>query len=113
MSCMSWEGFLQTEREQLRQRREGKLRRAFGIPLARETAEQLDRMGERDRARAEQGLVPVMDEGGTITHKHLDELTSLDMELRTIAEWKTVEWFRERVECATKGASAPPVPLSI
>jgi hypothetical protein len=49
MGYMGWEGFMRTEREQLRQRREGKLRRALGFSLAGETAEQLDRIGERDR----------------------------------------------------------------
>jgi hypothetical protein len=43
---------MRTAREQLWQRREGKLRKALGVPLAGETAEQLDRIGERDRLRA-------------------------------------------------------------
>ena len=51
-----------------------------------------------------------MDEGGTITHEHLDDLTRLDMGSRTAAERVSVEWLRERVECAKKGASASPVP---
>jgi hypothetical protein len=42
MGCMSWEGFMQTERGQLRERREGKLRRALGVPLLGKTTEQLD-----------------------------------------------------------------------
>jgi hypothetical protein len=110
MGRMGWEGFMRIEREQLRQRREGKLRRALGVPLAGETAEQLDRIGERDRARADQGLVPIMDKGGTITHEHIDDLTMLDMRFRTAAERVTVEWLKERVERSRKGKGAPPIP---
>ena len=110
MGHMDWEGFLQTERRALTERREGHLRRALGVPLVGETAEQLDRIGERDRARAERGLVPIVDEDGAITHKHIDDLSRLDMRSRTAAEWVTVEWLQERVECARKGTSAPPVP---
>jgi hypothetical protein len=67
---------MRTEREQLWQRREGKLRKALGVPLAGESAEQLDRIGERDRLRAAQGLVPIVGKGGRITYKHVDDLTN-------------------------------------
>jgi len=67
MERVGWEGFMQTERNQLRMRRAGKLRRALGVPLAGETVEQLDRIGERDRLRAEQGLVPIMGGDGKIS----------------------------------------------
>jgi hypothetical protein len=110
MGRMGWEGFMQTERMELTQRCEGHLRRALGFPLAGETAEQLDRIGERDRARAERGLVAIVDEDGAITHKHIEDLSRLDMGSRTAAERVTVKWLKERVECAKKGASAPPVP---
>ena len=45
------------ERRQLTERREGKYRRALGMPD--ESVEELDRLGEEDRMRAEQGLVGV------------------------------------------------------
>jgi hypothetical protein len=51
---MGWEGFLQMERRQLRERREGKLRRALGRPLPDESSEQLDRIGALDQRRAEE-----------------------------------------------------------
>jgi hypothetical protein len=86
------------------------MRRALGIPQAGETTEQLDRIGERDRAKAERGLVPIMGWGDVITYEHLDELSRLNMKSRTTAEWVTVKWLRERLECAKKRASAPPVP---
>lgn len=101
---------MRTEREQLRQRREGKLRRALGVPLAGETAERLDRIGEQDRRRAEQGLVTLLDAGGRIYHKHVDELNRPDMNARTAAERITLDWLKERVERRKLGAEAPPVP---
>ena len=72
------EGFVQTELKQLRQRREGMFRRALGVALGDETTEQLDRKGELDRTRAERGLVSIMDQDGTIAHKHLEDPTTLD-----------------------------------
>jgi hypothetical protein len=107
---MGWEGFMRTERTQLAQRRGGHLRKALGIPLAGETTEQLDRIGERDRAMAERGLVPIMGRDDVITHKHIDDLSRLDMQSRTAAERVTAKWLRERVECARKRESAPPIP---
>ena len=110
MGRMGWEGFLQTERRELARRREGHLRRALGFPLAGETAEQLDRKGERNRAKAERGLVTIADENGAITHKHIDDLSRLDMQSRTAAEWVTAKWLQERLECARKRESAPQYP---
>ena len=49
--------FMQLERRQLRERREGMFRRALGMPD--ESVGELDRLGEEDRMRAEQGLVGV------------------------------------------------------
>jgi hypothetical protein len=110
---MGWEGFMQTERSQLRQRREGKLRTALGVPLPGETVEQLDLLGEWDRVRAEYGLVPIMGEGGKLYYKHIDDLTTLDMRSRVAAEWATVEWLKERVVRSWKGSDAPPIPTHL
>jgi hypothetical protein len=101
---------MRTEREQLRERREGKLRRALGRPLAGETKEQLDRLGERDRRRAEQGLVAVVGRGGAIYYEHIDDLGTLDMRFRTAAERGVVGWLKERVQSRKLGAQAPPIP---
>jgi hypothetical protein len=51
------EDFMQLERRRLRERREGKLRRALGMPDV--SVVELDRLGEEDRMKAEQGLVVV------------------------------------------------------
>ena len=45
----AWEDFMRMERRQLRGGREGKLRRALGVPLEGESVEQLDQLGEEDR----------------------------------------------------------------
>ena|SRR5215203_413712 len=110
---MGWEEFDQLERQQLRERREGTLRRALGGPLPGESVEQLDRIGEWDRRRAEQGLVAVMDRGGTFSHKHIDDLGRLDMTSRTAAERVVVDWLKERVERKKLGAEAPPIPAHL
>src|SRR5215204_31452 len=94
---MGWAGFMQTERSQLRERRQGKLRRALGVPLPGESVEQLDRIGERDRRRAEEGLVAVMNRDGTFSHKHIDDLGRLDMTSRIAAEMEEVDWLKEGV----------------
>ena len=57
------EDFMRMERRQLRERREGRLCRALGMPD--ESVVEQDRLGEEDRMRAGQGLVAVM--GGMAT----------------------------------------------
>ena len=75
-----------------------------------EPEEQLHRIAERDRRRAELGLAPVVDRGGTISHKHVEDLGRLDTNARTAAERLTVDWLKERVESRKQGKEAPPVP---
>ena len=106
---MSWEGFMELERKQLRQRCEGKLRGTFGTPLQGETVEQLDRIGERDRLRAEQGLVSIKGEGGRISYRHIADLSSLDMRFRIAAERVRVGWLRERKERGRRREESPPI----
>jgi hypothetical protein len=105
---MSWEGFMQMKRRRLGERREGKLRIALGPPLPGESSEQLDRIGERDRRRAEEGLMALVGEGGKISYKHIDDSVRQDMYFVTAAE--QVEWFKERLERRRKGAGPPPIP---
>lgn len=89
---MGWDGFMEMERTKLRERSEGKLRRALGIPLPGEAKEQLDRIGADDRRRAQQGLVS-MKEGGTISYKHIDDIGPLDMHFIIAAERVEVGWL--------------------
>jgi hypothetical protein len=62
---MGWEEYMCMKREQHWECREGKLRRALGIPLPGESSEQFDRIGEQDRVRAERSLVALEGEDGT------------------------------------------------
>jgi hypothetical protein len=110
MERMGWEGFMQLERRQLRERREGSLRRSLGDPLAGETVEQLDRIGEADVLRAEQGLVALMVEDGTISYKPLADLLRQEMPLRTAAEGVQVGWLKERVKRGREGQDSPSIP---
>ena len=86
---------------------------ALGRPLPGETVEQLERIGELDRRRAEQGLVAIVDWGGRISYKHVDDLGRLDMNARTAAERLTVDWLKERVESRKQGTEAPPIPTHL
>jgi|SRR5215218_7090629 len=107
---MGWEELMQMERRQIRERREGKLRRALGVALPGESVEGLDLLGEQDQLGAEQGLVPIMGEGGRIHYKHIDNLTTLDRDFRIAAERVEVAWLKERVERRKQGVEAPPIP---
>ncbi len=66
---------MQMERRRLGRRREGSLRKALGAALPDESVEELERIGEEDQLRAEQGLAPVMGQGGRIFYKHIDDLS--------------------------------------
>lgn len=79
---MAWEDFIALE--QTRLKREGLLRRALGLPS--ESLEELDCLGEEDRTRAEQGLVPLMGEDGEIFYKHIDDLSRKEVRARIAAE---------------------------
>ena len=107
---MGWQEFMGLECRQLEERREGKLRRALGDPLADETKEQLERIGEGDRIRACQGFVAVVREDGRAFYRYIDALERDDMEDRQAAEWLEVGWQKQRAERRRKGAGAPPVP---
>jgi hypothetical protein len=110
---MGWHGFMEMERTKLRERSEGKLRRALGRPLPGESKEQLDQIGEQDIIRAEQGLVSIKGEGGRISYKHIDDLSPLDMPFVTAAERVEVGWLKERLERKKLGAEAPSTPTHL
>jgi len=110
---MSWEGFMQMERRQLRERCEGKLRSALGVALPGESVKELDRLGEEDQLRAEQGLVSVVGKGGRISYKLLDALSTHDMYFRIAAERVEVGWLKERVERSKRGAPSPALPYHL
>jgi len=79
----------------------------LGVVLPGESAEELDRLGEEDRIRAEQGLVAVMRKNGEIFYKYIDDLSRRDMFARIAAERVEVAWLKERVARSKKRANFP------
>ena len=104
---------MQMERRQLRERRQGKLRRALGVVLPGESVEELDRLGEQDRLRAEQGLVAVMGKDGEIFYKYIDDLSTHDLLFRSAAERVEVAWLKERLARSKSGADSPTIPYHL
>jgi hypothetical protein len=104
---MGWDEFMQMERQQLQERRDGKLRRALGVAVSGESVEEVDRMGEEDRRRAEAGFLAVMGPDGKIFYKHIDDLNIYDMRARVAAEEVQVAFLKERIE-RNKRESPPP-----
>ena len=107
---MGWPQFMRLEHRRLEERREGKLRRALGEPLADETKAQLERIGEADRLRACQGLVAVVREDGRASYRYIDALERDDMEDRLAAQWLEEGWLKQRAKRRMNGAGALPVP---
>ena len=104
---------MQTERRRLWERRQAKLRKALGVVLACESAEELDRIGEVDQLRAERGLVPVIGQGSKIFYKHIDDLSRVDIHFRTAPERVEVAWLKARVERRKMGAAPPIIPYHL
>ena len=69
---MGWQEFMVMERRLLDERRQGKLREALGVPLAGETQEQLERIGERDRLMARHGLVALVGADGRTSYRYIN-----------------------------------------
>lgn len=92
----AWARFMEAERHELENRRNGHLRKLLGGPLPGESPEELDRLASEDEARAEEGLVELRSPDGEITYKHIDELIPDDRTARVAAEGARVEWFAER-----------------
>jgi len=107
---MVWQEFMRLERRQLNERRQGKFRRALGDPLADETLEQLEGIGEGDRLRACQGLVAVVRKDGRAFYRYIEALERDDMEDRLAAEWLEVGWLKQRAKRRRKSVGAPPIP---
>lgn len=91
----SWRRFLEAERRELRARREGKLARLLMIALPDESKDELERLVEEDRRRAEEGLVELK-RGDEVFYKHIDELAAEDVPSRMEAEAARAAWLTER-----------------
>ena len=93
-----WDIFLSGERKTLVERANGRLGYALRTTLPGESREELDRLIEDDRRLAQTGLVSLVAEDGTVSHKHVDELTPEDMPARQRAEVARLDWLMERTD---------------
>ena len=93
-----WEIFMSGERKTLVERANGRLGYALRSTLPGESREELDRLIEEDRRLAQAGLVSLVAEDGTVSHKHVDELTPEDMPARQRAEVVRLDWLMERTD---------------
>jgi hypothetical protein len=93
-----WEVFMSGERKTLDERANGRLGYALRTTLPGESREELDRLIEEDRRLAQTGLVSLVAEDGTVSHKHVDELTPEDMPARQRAEVARLDWLMERTD---------------
>jgi hypothetical protein len=93
-----WEIFMSGERKTLVERAHGRLGYALRTTLPGESREELDRLIEDDRHLAQTGLVSLVAEDGTVSHKHVDELTPEDMPARQRAEVARLDWLMERTD---------------
>jgi hypothetical protein len=93
----AWEHYMEAERKDLEDRRNGLLRRLLDGPLAGESPEELEKLASEDEARAEEGLVELLSpEDGGVSYKHIDTLSPEDRSGRIAAEGARVEWITER-----------------
>ena len=67
----AWERYMEAERRELENRRNGLLRRMLGVPLPGESPEELERLASEDEARAEEGLVELNSPNSEVYYKQL------------------------------------------
>jgi hypothetical protein len=91
-----WEQYMEVERRELEQRRNGQLGRALGRALPGESQEELKRIAEDDRLKAEEGLVELRS-GDEVWYKHIDEITRDDRPARIESENARAAWIQERL----------------
>ena len=91
-----WEQYMEVERRELEQRRNGQLGRALGRALPGESQEELNRIAEEDQRRAERGLVELRS-GDEIWFKHIDKITRDDRPARIESENARATWIQNRL----------------
>jgi hypothetical protein len=91
-----WEQYMEVERRELEQRRTGQLGRALGLALPGELQEELLRIAEEDKRKAERGLVELRS-GDEVWYKHIDKLTRDDRPARIESENARAAWIQERL----------------
>ncbi len=92
-----WEQYMEVERRELEQRRNGQLGRA----LPGESLDELQRIAEEDQRKAERGLVELRS-GDEVWYKHIDEITRDDRPARIESENARAAW--SRTACAASPA---------
>jgi hypothetical protein len=88
--------YMEVERRELEQRRNGQLSRAIGRALPGESHEELERIAEEDQRKAERGLVELRS-GDEVWYKHIDEITRDDRQARIESENARAAWIQERL----------------
>ena len=91
-----WAQYMEVERRELEQRRNGQLGRALGLALPGESQEELQRIAEDDQRKAERGLVELRS-GDEVWYKHIDEITRDDRPARIESENSRAAWIQERL----------------
>jgi lauroyl/myristoyl acyltransferase len=91
-----WEQYMEVERRELEQRRNGQLGRALGRALPGESQEELNRIAEEDQRKAERGLVELRS-GDEIWFKHIDKITRDDRPARIESENVRAAWIQDRL----------------
>jgi hypothetical protein len=91
-----WEQYMEVERRELEQRRNGQLGRALGQALPGESQGELDRIAEEDQRKAERGLVELRS-GDEVWYKHIDEITRDDRPARIESENARAAWIQNRL----------------
>jgi hypothetical protein len=91
-----WKQYMEVERRELEQRRQGQLGRALGSALPSESPEELQRIAEEDQRKAERGLVELRS-GNEVWFKHIDEITRDDRPARIESENARAAWIQDRL----------------
>jgi hypothetical protein len=92
----AWERYLEAEKRELELRQKGHLARILDGPLPDESPEELARLAEEDRRKAQEGLVELKSENGEIIYKPFDDLTPQNRTARIRAEGERVAWILKR-----------------
>ena len=92
---VAWDLFMQEELRQLELRKNGQLARLLGEPLPGESPAAIQRLVSEDRRQAEEGLIALMGMG-TVSYKHVEELSEADMPARIAANRLRETWLKER-----------------
>jgi hypothetical protein len=92
----AWLRYLAAEREALMLRANGLLAYALSGVQPGESKDDLERMASKDERLAREGLLRLLAENGSVSLKHIDDLTPDDVAARRRAETQLLGFLRER-----------------